>query len=55
MCRWEENVRMYLKEISINTRNWVASVQDMIIGELETFESVTLYFRALWAMQLVYI
>ena len=26
--RWEDNVRMDLKEIGINTRNWVHSVQD---------------------------
>jgi hypothetical protein len=25
--RWEDNVRMYLKEIGINTRNWVDSDQ----------------------------
>ena len=24
-CRWEENIRMYLKEIGINTRNWIDS------------------------------
>ena len=28
MGRWEENVRMDLKEIGMNTRNWVDSVQD---------------------------
>ena len=27
--RWENNIRMDLKEIGINTRNWVDSVQDM--------------------------
>ena len=26
--RWEENIRMDLKEIYINTRNWVDSSQD---------------------------
>ena len=26
--RWEDNIRMYLKEIGINTRNWVDSTQD---------------------------
>ena len=26
--RWEDNIRMDLKEICINTRNWVDSVQD---------------------------
>ena len=25
---WEENIRMYLEEIDINTRNWVDSAQD---------------------------
>ena len=25
--RWEDNIRMYLKEICINTRNWVCSAQ----------------------------
>ena len=27
-CRWEDNIRIYLKEIGINTRNWVDSAQD---------------------------
>ena len=26
--RWEDNIRMDLKEIGINTRNWVHSAQD---------------------------
>ena len=26
--RWEDNIRMHLKEIGINTRNWVDSAQD---------------------------
>ena len=26
--RWEDNIGMGLKEIDINTRNWVNSVQD---------------------------
>ena len=26
--RWEDNIRMYLKVIGINMRNWVVSVQD---------------------------
>ena len=26
--RWEDNIRMDLKEISINTRNWLDSAQD---------------------------
>ena len=27
-CRWEDNIRMVLKEIGINTRNWVDLAQD---------------------------
>ena len=27
--RWEGDIRMDLKEIGINTRNWVDSAQDM--------------------------
>ena len=27
-CTWEDNIRMDLKEISINTRNWTDSAQD---------------------------
>ena len=26
--RWEDNIRMDLKEIGSNTRNWVDSIQD---------------------------
>ena len=26
--RWENNIRMDIKEIGINTRNWVASAKD---------------------------
>jgi hypothetical protein len=28
-CRWEDNVRMELEKIVINTRNWVDSAQDI--------------------------
>ena len=27
-CRWEDNIRMELKEIGINTRKWVDPAQD---------------------------
>ena len=27
--RWEDNIKMDLKEIDINTRNWVDLTQDM--------------------------
>ena len=28
-CRWQGNIRMYLKEIGINVRSWIDSAQDM--------------------------
>ena len=27
-CRWEDNIRINIKEIGISTRNWVNSAQD---------------------------
>ena len=32
--RWEDNIRMDLKEIGINTRNWVDLAQDRDYEEL---------------------
>ena len=29
MHRWEDNIRMDIKEIDLNTRNWVDSVREM--------------------------
>ena len=29
--RWEDNIRMDLKEVGINMRNWVHSARDRII------------------------
>ena len=31
--RWEDNIRMNLKEIGINTRNWIIGLKIGIIGE----------------------
>ena len=31
--RWEDNVRMDLKELGINTRNWMIQLRIGIIGE----------------------
>ena len=31
--RWEDNIRMDLKELGINTRNWVHSAQGRDYGE----------------------
>ena len=41
--RWEENIRMDLKEIGINTRNWVDPVQDR--DYWRTLMNATLNFR----------
>ena len=30
MCRWEDNIITDLKEIGINTRNWIDSAQDRV-------------------------
>ena len=41
--RWEENIRMYLKEIGINTRNWI----DSALSEdyWRTFMNAALYLQ----------
>ena len=31
--KWEDNIRMDLKEIGINTRNWVDLTLDGVVGE----------------------
>ena len=31
--RWQDNIKMDLKEIGINTRNWVDSFRIEIVGE----------------------
>ena len=30
--RWEDNIRMHLKEMGTNMRNWVGSAEDGIFG-----------------------
>ena len=32
--RWEDNIKMDLKEMGINTRNWVDSAQDKDYGRV---------------------
>ena len=27
--RWDDNIRVYLKEIGVNTSNWIDSAQDI--------------------------
>ena len=40
--RWEDNIRMDLKEIGINTRNWVDSAQDRDYWRLLVNEALNL-------------
>ena len=49
--RWEGNTRMNLKEICMNTRNWVNSVQDM--DYWRTPVNAALNLRVALAMELV--
>ena len=34
-CRWENHIRIFLKEIGNNTRNWVNLAQDSSPGECD--------------------
>ena len=36
-CRWENNIRMDLKEIMVNTGNWVDSAQDRVFWRASGF------------------
>ena len=42
-CRWEDNIRMDLKEMGGSTRNWVDSAQDR--DYLRTLENAALNLR----------
>ena len=48
---WEDNIRMDLKEIGINTRNWGDSAQDR--GYWRTLVNAALNLRVPQAMELV--
>ena len=49
--RWEDNIRMDLRDIGINTRNWVDSTQDR--DYWRAFVNATLSFRVPYTMELV--
>ena len=49
--RWEDNIRMNLKEVGINTRNWVDSAQDRRYWR--ALVNPTLNPRVPYAMELV--
>ena len=49
--RWEDNIRMELKEIGFNTRNWIDSDQDR--DYLRALANGTLNFRIPQGMELV--
>ena len=50
-CRWEINIRMDLKEIGINTRNWVDSTRDR--NYWRALVNVSLNLRVSLVMELV--
>ena len=41
--RWEDNIRMDLKEIGINMRNWVDSTQDTDYWRLLVYGALNLW------------
>ena len=45
--RWEGNIRIDIKEIGINTRNWVNSAQDR--DYWRTLTNVALKLRVPWS------
>ena len=49
--RWEDNITTDLKEICVNTRNWVDSAQDR--NYWRALENATLNLRVSNAMKLV--
>ena len=50
-CGWEDNIRVYLKDIGINTRNWVNSTQDR--DYWKALVNAALNFRVPLAMELL--
>ena len=49
--RWEDNIRIDLKEICINTRNWINSAQDRDYWRAHV--NAALNFRLPYSMELV--
>ena len=43
ICRWEDNIRIDIKQLGINTKNWVDSAQDN--DYCKAFENVALIFQ----------
>ena len=50
--RWEDNVRMNLKEMGINRKNWIGSAQSMYYWR--ALVNTALNLRAPLAMELIY-
>ena len=49
MRKWEDNIRMYLKEMGINTRNWVDSAQDRDYWRALVNTALNLGFHKPWS------
>jgi len=47
-CRWENNIRIDVKEIGINTKNWVIRLSIGIIGEPLWMRHWTSGFHKAW-------
>ena len=47
--RWEDNIRMDLKEIGINARNWVVSAQDRDYWKALVNAALNLRFHKPWS------
>ena len=50
-CRWENNIRMGLKEVGVNTRNWIGLIRDR--DYWRTLVNAELNLRVPFAMELV--
>ena len=46
--RWEDNIRMVLKEMSIDTRIWVDSAQEMDYWRVPVNAALNLRFHKPW-------
>ena len=53
-CRWEDIIRLDLKETGINAKNWVDLNQDMVYWRTLVDEALNLRFHTPWDWLVVY-